>query len=293
MRRATRSLSATAALAVLPLLAPQAPAAGPAPIAAETLRLPDGRVLSSAGAAQATAWQDVAVRLSVVPALAGDPYGPYVVGNESRVLRQEHIMTPDGRAWFALARTLSAADPYRPTTYAYWVVMAKPSGSPGIDSDYLIKATVTGNRQKARAEVLDLLAGWRVPARAGGGGLVITGSRAGTVNPTGLTLTQQDARMAAAEDLGLPRVVGYINGERVTAKAVAEAEMWLSGFTGRGMGSRTLRQRAFDALVQQFVPEQVAKAQGFYPPLSAVRREAVAQGLPTMRGELPSRRRKA
>ncbi len=289
MRGAKPSLSALSALAapaVLSLLAPQALAAGPAPIAAETLRLPDGSALSSAGAVQARPWQDVAVRLSAMGALAGQPYGLYVVGNESRIVRQELIKTPDGRAWFALTRTPPSAEPFGPTTYSYWVVVARPSRSPGIDIDYCVKATVTGNRQKAKAEVLDLLAGWKVPARAGGGGLVVTGSRAGTVNPSGLTPAQQGARMAAATDPGLPRMVGHVDGATVTAKAMAEMEMFLSGFTGRGMGSRVLRQRAFDALVQQFVPEQVAKAQGFYPPLRAVRREAVAKGLPTTRREL-------
>ncbi len=290
MRRLVRGALAMVALLGASVLVAQAQAASPTPIAASTLRLPNGKVLSTAGVMRAVQWQDVAVLILVTGAVPEHPYGLSAVGNHSRILSQTFVETPDGKAWFALnERTPPAAEPHGPTTYEYWAVMARPSGSPGIDIDYCVEAVVTGDRQRARAEVLGLLAGWRVPAKAGDGGAnpVITDST-GIVNPMGTqpTTAQANAKMVAATDPGLPRIVGYVNGEKVTAKVMAEAEMFLSGFTGRGMGSAALRKRAFEALVQQFVPQQVAKAQGFFPPLSTVKSEAVARGLPTTKGEL-------
>jgi hypothetical protein len=51
-------------------------------------------------------------------------------------------------------------------TYEYWVALERTSVTIGYNLDYCIKATVVGNLQKAKQEVLQLVGNWKVPSNA-------------------------------------------------------------------------------------------------------------------------------
>jgi hypothetical protein len=130
----------------------------------------------------------------------------------------------------------------------------------------------------------------------GGGASVAmasAGSSAGTTTvqtqspaPIQLTPAQMNAKIAAASDPGLPSVVGSVNGVPIAGPELAQMEMILSDFTGAGMGSTSLRQQAFNAIVQQYVQAQAAQAQGFFPSMADVAKQAQTAGLPTSKGQL-------
>jgi hypothetical protein len=135
--------------------------------AASSLLLPNGTVLSTSSEAEATRWKDIEIHLLMTAVPPAHPYGQAVVGNHSQILSQEFISTPNGQAWFALnERTPPAAEQSGNATYEYWVAIERTSASTRYNIDYCIEAVVTGSRSEARAEVLQLLAGWKVPPTA-------------------------------------------------------------------------------------------------------------------------------
>ena len=135
--------------------------------AASSLRLPNGTVLSTSSEAKGTRWKDIEVHLLMTAVPPGHPYEQAVVGNHSQILSQEFISTPNGQAWFALNEsTPPAAEQSDNATYEYWVAIERTSASTSYSIDYCIEAVVTGNRSEARAEVLQLVAGWKVPPTA-------------------------------------------------------------------------------------------------------------------------------
>jgi hypothetical protein len=89
------------------------------------------------------------------------------VGNHSQIIHQSYIKTPNGKAWFALnERTPPAASESTKVTYEYWVALERTSMTTGYNVDYCIEATVIGNLQKAKQEVLQLVGNWKVPSNA-------------------------------------------------------------------------------------------------------------------------------
>ena len=136
--------------------------------AVSTLQLPNGVLLSTqAGSPLQAKWKDIEVSLQLPGVPPQYPYDQSVVGNHSQIIHQSFIKTPNGKAWFALnERTPPAASHSSKVTYEYWVALERTSMTTSYNVDYCIKATVVGNLQKAKQEVLQLVGNWKVPSNA-------------------------------------------------------------------------------------------------------------------------------
>lgn len=134
--------------------------------AVSTLRLPNGHVLTTkTGGDSVAKWKDIEVTVEVLGVPAAYPYGQSITGNHSQIISHQFIHTRDGTAWFAFnEQTPPAAAKSKKVTYEYWVALKRKG--PTSTVDYCIEATVIGNREMAKKEVLQLLAGWQVPKTA-------------------------------------------------------------------------------------------------------------------------------
>lgn len=132
------------------------------------LRLPNGTLLTTQkGDIAQVKWKDLDVSLQLLGVPSLYPYGQSVVGNHSQIISQQFISTPNGKAWFAFnKRTPPAASHSTKATYEYWVAMERTSPSTAGQVDYCIEATVIGSLKKAKEEVLQLIANWKVPSIA-------------------------------------------------------------------------------------------------------------------------------
>ncbi len=136
--------------------------------AVSTLLLPNGVLLSTQpGSPMQAKWKDIEVSLQLSGVPSQHPYDQSVVGNHSQIIHQSYIKTPNGKAWFALnERTPPAASESTKVTYEYWVALERTSVTIGYNLDYCIKATVVGNLNRAKQEVLQLVGNWKVPSNA-------------------------------------------------------------------------------------------------------------------------------
>ncbi len=127
----------------------------PNPLFNTTLTLPNGKIMPPDHSFR---WKDISVSLLVTSLPTHSPKYAEIVGNHSTVLSHATIFTSAGTATLVLnKRTPSAASHSTTPTYEYWVIVY------GSKYAYCIDATVLGNRNKARNEVLQLSNNWNVP----------------------------------------------------------------------------------------------------------------------------------
>ena len=97
-------------------------------------------------------WKDLLISLQI-----SSP-GGWVIGNHSTVLSHSSVSTSAGTATLVLnERTPPAAAESTTPTYEYWVISNRSQYT------YAIEATVIGNLDKAKNEVMELLNSWKVP----------------------------------------------------------------------------------------------------------------------------------
>ena len=127
----------------------------PNPLFTTTLTLPNGKIILPDHSFR---WKDISVSLLVTSLPTHSPKYAEIVGNHSTVLSRATIFTSAGTATLVLnKRTPSAASQSTTPRYEYWVIVY------GSKYAYCIDATVLGNRNKARNEVLQLSNNWNVP----------------------------------------------------------------------------------------------------------------------------------
>ncbi|MCF8564626.1 hypothetical protein LLE49_07690 [Alicyclobacillus tolerans] len=123
-----------------------------------TLKLPNATIIAPN---QTVQWKDLSIRLlvtSLPPSYVTTERYASVVGNHSTTVSHNTITTSAGKATLVLnKRTQPAASKSTAVTYEYWVIVY------GSQYAYAIDATVIGNLNKARNEVIQLSQQWKVP----------------------------------------------------------------------------------------------------------------------------------
>ena len=128
------------------------------PLFQTALKLPNGKVITPN---QTVQWKDLAIQLlvtSLPPSYVTTNKYVTVVGNHSTIISHKTITTSAGQATLVLnKRTQPAASKSSAVTYEYWVIIY------GSQYAYAIDATVIGNLNKAKSEVIQLSQQWSVP----------------------------------------------------------------------------------------------------------------------------------
>jgi hypothetical protein len=123
-----------------------------------TLTLPNGEVVTPDHSVR---WKDLSIQLlitSLPPSYVSSERYAVVVGNHSEIISHETVSTSAGKATLVLNdRTPPAASQSTTSTYEYWVIVY------GDEYAYAIDATIVGNRNNAKSEVMRLLRQWKVP----------------------------------------------------------------------------------------------------------------------------------
>ncbi len=128
------------------------------PLFNTNITLPNGQTVTSNISAGAVRWKDIEVRLEIQSIPSHSPKYPEIVGNHSTILSHTNVSTSAGTATLVLnERTPPAAAKSTTPTYEYWVIVYKNQYA------YCIVATVIGNRNNAKNEVMELLNNWKVP----------------------------------------------------------------------------------------------------------------------------------
>jgi hypothetical protein len=124
-----------------------------------SLTLPNGQTLTPTNPGLPVRWKDLEITLVIPDLPSHSPKYLEIVGNHSTVLSHTTISTSAGTATLVLnERTPPAADQSSvPPTYEYWLIVY---GSPYA---YAIDATIVGNRNNAKSEVMELVNNWKVP----------------------------------------------------------------------------------------------------------------------------------
>ncbi|MDR3584932.1 MAG: hypothetical protein P4L59_06345 [Desulfosporosinus sp.] len=128
----------------------------PNPLFNTTLTLPNGQTVTPDHEVQ---WKDLIVSLQIqsLPSPSPEQYLE-ILGNHSTALTHSNVSTSAGTATLVLnKRTPPATAKSTTSTYEYWVIVY------GSQCTYAIEATVIGNRDSTKNEVMELLGNWKVP----------------------------------------------------------------------------------------------------------------------------------
>jgi hypothetical protein len=123
-----------------------------------SLKLPNGDVVKPN---KTVKWKDLSIQL-IVTSLPSQMSSPDkyigIIGNHSTIINHEKVSLSGGKADLVLIkRTSPAASQTTKETYEYWVIAY------GSQYAYAIDATIIGNKDKAKNEVMTLLKTWKVP----------------------------------------------------------------------------------------------------------------------------------
>lgn len=128
------------------------------PLFQTSLTLPDGKVVTPNHSVR---WKNLFIQLlitSLPPSYVTKERYATVVGNHSAVISHETVSTSAGKATLVFNdRTPPAASQSTTATYEYWVIVYRSQYA------YAIEATIVGNRNNEKSEVLGLLRLWKVP----------------------------------------------------------------------------------------------------------------------------------
>lgn len=125
------------------------------PLFNTTLTLPNGQIITPDHPIK---WKEVSILLQILSLPSHTPRYGEILDNHSTMLSHTYVSTSAGTATFILnERTPPAAAQSTVPTYEYWVIVY------GSQYAYAIDATVTGDRTKAKGEVMELLHNWKVP----------------------------------------------------------------------------------------------------------------------------------
>jgi hypothetical protein len=126
------------------------------PLFQTTLTLPNGEIVSTN---KSVTWKDLSIQLLVtsLPSSNNSIEGyKEIIGNHSTITSPEIVSTSGGQATLVLNERNSPAASKSPT-YEYWAIKY------GSQYAYAIEATVIGNKDNAKNEVINLLNQWKVP----------------------------------------------------------------------------------------------------------------------------------
>lgn len=123
-----------------------------------SLKLPNGDVVKPD---KTVKWKDLSIQLIVtnLPSQISSP-DKYkeIIGNHSTIISHEKVSFSGGKADLVLnKRTSPAVSKTTNETHEYWVIEY------GSQYAYAIDATIIGNKDKAKSEVMELLKNWKVP----------------------------------------------------------------------------------------------------------------------------------
>ncbi len=123
-----------------------------------SLTLPNGEVIKPN---KSVKWRDLSIQLlvtSLPSQMSSTEKYKEIIGNHSTITNHEIVNLFEGKADLVLSkRTSPSASQITNETYEFWVITY------GSQYSYAIEATIIGNKDEAKNEIMELLKNWKVP----------------------------------------------------------------------------------------------------------------------------------